>query len=306
MEIFKIVLPIFLIISAGFILRWKGVVKAEWVHVLNRFVYYVALPALVLVSFWEINWLDKAMLSLAGWNVLAVLLLAAVLGAVLSLSGLRAKLKAAFFLTVVVGNTVYMGFPLLGAALGRENFGSVVAAATAHLVLGLVLAALAAEFWVVKAKSLRVYVLDFVKNPLVVSLVLGGLLSLTGFRGGPADMIQKPLAMLGATASPVALFALGGFLHGRFYQAHLRLSLLSALLKLAVFPLAMLLLCLWLGLGRQGAAASALIATMPTAVTAFVIAEKYKLDEEFVANSILLSTVLSLLSIVLWLFALAF
>lgn len=303
-QILTIVLPIFVMIWLGYILRKHKLVREEWVHVLNSFVYYVSLPALILISFWEINWLDRQIYGILKFNFAAMLLFCGLLFAVLSLLKIRAKMKAALFLTAVAGNTVYMGFPLVGAAFGSANFAGVVAAATAHLVLGLVLSVVAVELWVVKSKKVKIYVNDFIKNPLIIALFLGIILSLVGVRGSVVDIIKRPIAMFGATASPVALFALGGFLHGRFMANHTKAALMATALKLLAFPALIIFLARFANLSGNDLGVSVAVSAMPTAVTGFVIAEQYGLDETFVANAILLSTAVSVLTISAFLYIL--
>ena len=303
MEILKIVLPIFLVIMAGFLLRRYNIVEKSWVHVLNGFVYYVALPSLIFLSFWQLEWWDGEMLKLLFTNVLVMILFSALLLFCLSLFPLKRSIKAGIFLTALVGNTVYMGFPILGEALGESNFSGVVGVATIQLVIGLVLSVLAVEFLVVRSRKFKTYLKDFIRNPLIISLAVGLLLSLFDLRTNSLEIIQKPLAMLAQTASPIALFALGGFLHGKFLRFHLNLTLLVSAVKLLMFPLFMLVALRLLGFWDQSEAISVLVSGMPAAATAFVIAEKYKLDESFVANVILVSTAISIISIPLFLYA---
>jgi predicted permease len=303
MQIFQIILPIFGIIGIGYWLRRRHLVDQTWVHILNQYIYYVALPALIVVSFWKINWFDSSIASILGFNTLALLLFAAFIAVVLKTVHIDRKTKAAIFLTALVGNTIYMGFPLVESAIGRARFNEVVAAGTAHLALGIAFSIVVTELYVLKTKNYRVYILDFFKNPLVISMIAGFLLSRIHIPllGQPA---LKLLEMLGATASPVALFALGGFLHGKFIKHHMWFALLPVMLKLIAFPIFIFLFAILRDQPANAATTSTLIAGMPTAVTAFVVAEKYKLNQDFVANCILLSTLASIATITVFLFVL--
>ncbi|MGE5392914.1 MAG: AEC family transporter [Candidatus Saccharibacteria bacterium] len=294
-EIISIVLPIFLVIGAGFLMRRYRLVKEDWVPILNSFVYYVSLPAVILISFWQISW--QRILPLLGINVLGMLAFAAILIFALYFAKISPKTKSALFMAALVGNTIYMGFPIIGNALGRESTDAVVGAATLQLVLGLVLSVMAVEFWVVKTRSFRVYALDFLKNPLIISLAAGILLSFVKQTGTAVAIIQKPISMLGATASPLALFALGAFMHGKFIRTHLGLSLMSSTIKLLFFPLFMMPLAWVFYRPVDDVVVTLLVSSMPVAATAFVIAEKYRLDEKLIANAILISTLISIFTI---------
>lgn len=274
------------------------IAEKDWVRVLNGFVYYVSLPAVIITSFWQINLLDPAVGKLVAQNSLVLIIFSAAILLLLAFLKISPRLKAEFFMVTVVGNTIYMGIPIAGQAFGAGGASLVVAAASVQIVLGIVFGILGVEFFVVKSKKLSNYISDFVNNPLMISLGIGIILSLLGLRGPLVTPAQKSLAMLGATASPAALFALGGFMRGKFEHRHLKLAFLASLVKLLAFPIVIYFLVrFFAGTASPAASVSALMASMPAAVTTFVIAEKYNLDKSFVANAILISTVLSLFSI---------
>lgn len=302
MEILQIVLPIFGIIGAGYGLRRYKLVTDQWAHILNAFVYYISLPALITISFRQISWNNSGLWPLLGFNTAALLGFSLLLVLVLQTLSLERKTKAALYMTALVGNTIYMGFPLVGAAVGHNNFSAVVAAGTAHLALGIAFAILAVEFYVLRSRNFNTYLLDFIKHPLILSMAIGIVLS---FIKIPVldNVVNKTLNMLGATASPVALFALGGFLHGKFIRRHFGLSVLSVMLKLILFPILLAAAAYAFNFPKTQVTISALMAGMPVAVTAFVVAEKYDLDKTFVANCIIMSTVASLISISILLLA---
>lgn len=297
-----IVLPIFALVYIGYYFRRQGLCSDEWVNVLNKFVYYVSLPAVIIVSFWDIQWKSSEIWIAVGWNTVAYLAFAILVFLSLqSLKHLSGATKSAMFMVSLVGNTVYLGFPILIHALGTTKAPYVIASGTAHLVLGLVLSILAVDFWVVKSKKLSLYVDDLIKNPFILSVGAGIILSLINLQGPLLNVIHTPLAMLGATATPVALFALGGFLHGKFLREHVTRSLVWTGIKILAFPLFLWLFLLLFPANKSIVQVSVLTGTMPVAVTCFVIAKKFKLDEAFVTNVILLSTAISVVTISIFL-----
>jgi hypothetical protein len=103
--------------------------------------------------------------------------------------------------------------------------------------------------------------------------------------------------MLGLTASPVALFTLGGFLYGRFLKENLNLVILASFLKMIAFPVMIFLGSYYLlnfyALPAADLKVLILLSSMPVAVTTFVIAERFNLNRALVGNSILISTIFS-------------
>lgn len=300
---FFITLPIFLIIAAGWLMRKLNIVKESWVSVLNGFTYYVSLPALIVVSFWDINFLDKKSLEIILWSLLSVLVFSLIVFLLLSILKISKNLKATVFLSATVGNTVYMGFPLVNMAFGENYLSKGVLIGVIYLIVPLLISIFAIRYWHSNDHSLSRQLKDFFKNPLMISVCAGIILSFINFDIAVINSVKKSFTMLGATASPVALFTLGEFLYGKFLKKDLGLVFFVSFLKIICFPFALFLAFSYFS-KTENFQILTLLSSMPVAVTTFVIAEKFYLDKDLVGNSIFISTVLSFLIIPLILFLL--
>jgi predicted permease len=83
-----------------------------------------------------------------------------------------------------------------------------------------------------------------------------------------------------------------------------RSSLLSAV-KLVIMPLIVYGLSLWLRLDRLYAIAAVICAAVPTAKTAYILAGEYHCEEMMVASTVSMTTLASVISLVVWLYALS-
>lgn len=148
-------------------------------------------------------------------------------------------------------------------------------------------------------------------NPLPWAIALGAAFAATG-AALPAPIAQI-VRMLGDSATPVALFTIGAVLHRAGRHAHTRTPtrryLPLALVKLLVHPA--LVFALGLAFRALGAPVSAfdlmvltLVAALPSASNASILAERYGADNGRVARIILASTVLAFASFsaIAWLF----
>src|SRR3989344_9632735 len=106
MQTIQIVAPIFLIIFIGYLGRRFGLVRDDWVHLLNRFIYFISLPALILVSFWNINWHAGGLGGALMWNFVLMCGFAIVAIVILGFLRISKAMKASVFMSVMVGNTV--------------------------------------------------------------------------------------------------------------------------------------------------------------------------------------------------------
>ncbi len=212
---------------------------------------------------------------------------------VLSFLSLPHKTKAAAFLIICTGNTIYMGFPIISDAFGggAMPMGSLIA--VLYLILPILASIFMIRIWANSHLSLSSQFIEFIKNPLMISAVAGVMASFIPRQAVGVELLYKALILVGATASPVALFALGSFLYKRFLKSNFKLVFWSSFSKVAVFPVAVFIAGKLMGIAKPDFGLMVLLAVMPSAVTTFIIAEKFSLDEIAVGNAILLSTILS-------------
>lgn len=302
MNILFIALPVFLIIFSGWLMKRNGIVQSDWIHILNQFAYYVALPALIITSFWAIDFTDKNSWQIVCWSLFIVLFFSLLILAVLSFIKIRTSLKAAIFLCATAGNTVYMGFPLVEMGFGGQFLGKGTLISVIFLVVPLLIAIFIIKYWHDKKYEVLKQLISFIKNPLVVSVIAGFLLSYIRLDWEIIISVKKALSMVGATASPIALFALGGFLYGKFLKKDLGVVFVSSTLKLLGFSA--LAFVIGSAFKIQDFGIYTLLGAMPVAVTAFVIAEEFNLEKNIVGNTILISTILSffIIPLIIYLF----
>jgi predicted permease len=298
--ILDVVLPVFGVILAGWLCGRFGLLGQASSEALNRFVYFVALPALFFVS--------TARVPLAGifnGRFLAAYgggaLLAAV-PAVLVCRRLWPERPAAVTLqglSAIFANTGYMGLPLLVAAFGKPaalaavlatvlNGAVVMASGIALIEADLASAAGAGRILADAARAVA-------RSPLVLSAVGGILWSAVGLP------VPTPLGafgdLLGAAAPPSALFAMGLFLAGRRIARSLpEVSWLTAV-KLVGQPAATWAIGRAVGLDAAWLAWAVTLAALPTGSLVFILAQQYGIYVQRAVAVILLSTLVSVITL---------
>ncbi len=295
MSTFLISLPIFLIVLSGWLLKKFKIATDDWTRILNIFAYYVSLPALIVASFWDVDFLSKE-----SWNVIFLSLITIILFSLLIFFTLHfirigRDLKTAIFLTATVGNTIYMGFPLIELGFGKEFILTGALVGVIYLVVPILISIFIIRYWHNKEHNIAKEIGDFIQNPLMISVFIGIILSflkIVSIDNFFIFAVKKSVLMLGATASPIALFTLGAFLYGRFLKENLKLAFFVSFLKIICFPLVVLITLSYF-LKPESFQILILLSSMPVAATTFVIAEKFHLDKELVGNSLFISTILS-------------
>lgn len=301
MGTFLTILPIFLIIALGYGLRARNVVKANWVKPLNTYVYNVGLPALIVYSFTTLQWREVLAGQLLSLQIVIVVVTAILVAILIRLLPTKTNYQAAIYLAVVLGNTVYLGIPLVSSALPGVVTTDVTSITTAigvvQLVCSVLVALIGLEYVFLGTRDVRFVSKHIITNPLTLSILVGLVFALIGWPHWLDRSIGVPLKMLAGTASPLALFALGSFLYGhKINRKQARLGLAVGL-KLAFVPLIAWAVMVAAQIYSTERNITVLMAAMPTAVTAFVLADTYELDTTFVASVMMVSTILSVVAV---------
>lgn len=298
-ETMSIVFPVFALIAVGFAVARMHVAHPKWVEVLNGFAYYVALPALVIRALLALSWDTYTVTALALTTGILLVASAIVIGVLWLLRIPRSAWFASFAL-IIIGNTIYMGVPILTAAY-PDAVVLASAIGTVQLVVGIILAMAFAAFLQGGRHHYRAVFIQLLKGPLTLACIVGIFLSVVPAARIALQPFDAILAMLAATASPLALFALGAFF-ARQKRLHVWPKvIIPVIVRVAVAPLAVLWACTYVGIDAEISALMTLASAMPTAVTAFVLSQQYRLATDEVATGIMLSTVISLVTLPLFL-----
>lgn len=144
--------------------------------------------------------------------------------------------------------------------------------------------------------------INVVKNPLIIGILAGIPFALLQVQL-PA-MVDSALSSIGATATPIALVVVGASFSGSEAMKHWKGAAVSSFVKLFLLPGIFLPLAAAMGFRRSELIAILIMTGSPTTVASFVMAKNMHADGVLTANAVLLSTVLSAVSITLWLFLL--
>lgn len=264
---------------------------------LNWWVIQIALPALVLELIPRLHMdPDLWFLVASQWMVFAAALVVFhTLGSRLGWS--RARIGALVLMTGL-GNTSFVGYPLLEALRGREGLALGVVAdqlgCFVMLSLGGVLVSVIYAGGTAKPAEITRKVLLF---PAFLALLAG---LVVGQLGGWPEPVNEVLHRLGQTLSPLAVFSVGLRLRFRLQPSH-RLPVVVALgWKLAIIPALTLLWGKLIGLDGLLLSIAVLQTAMAPMISAAILADQYRLEPELAQAILGLGIILSLLTVPWW------
>lgn len=281
---------ILVVIGCGVALAHTGVLDARAHRTLAEVSFFVATPALMLVTISEVDLgIEVATNVLAA--VVSLFLVAALYATVARLMWHREAGE------VLIGSLVssYVNAGNLGVAVAAYVVGNTLAVVPTLLVQLLVVQPLSLAYLdrrSVSGTGTGVIVRRLVPNPLTLGSGAGLVLAATGIRL-PA-LVETPVRLLAGLAIPAMLLAYGAALRlsppiGG--AGHRREVLLAVILKLALMPLVAYGVGVVCGLQGDALLGVVITAALPTAQNIFLHATRYRVGETLAREVILVTTV---------------
>lgn len=303
LRILETLLPIVLLVGLGAALFKAGFLQSAHRAVLDKLVYWVCLPSLLVIKIAEAG----AITASIGWVILAMCALTVVAAGVgVLVWGVCSRERSSFGVVVQAafrGNLAFVGLPVIELA-GADDRTLATAALTLAPTIALynLLAVPALTvphqtadpekgLGAMLAHSLR----SLATNPFILACVLGLVFGL--LRLDEIEPLAQTLTLVGQPAAPLALMSLGGALTIYRVHDHLGLALSTTAVKLGVSPALAVVLAWMMGLDQQQACALIMLAATPTAVASYVLVTQLKGDEGLAASIIATTTLACPLSL---------
>lgn len=253
---------IILLLSFGYILKFTKLPK-NTSHILNQIVIYVSFPATVLLHAPKIEFSTNLLLPIiTPW----VVLLLSILFVFIIFREAETKTKAALLLLIPLGNTSFLGFPLIESILGKESlqYAILYDQLGSFLMLAIYGTAVVSVYThgVVNPKTIVKKIALF--PPFIVLIY-------SFFIGYVPNIITPLVEILASTLTPFAIVSVGLSMKLRIDE-HRVIFTKAILVKLIFIPLIVLMIFKLLGFDDLVAQTTLLEVAMPSMITAGVLA----------------------------------
>ena len=271
-------LPLFVLIVLGYgLIRW-GRWPATITDGLTRFVFSLALPAMLfrmMCDFSQRPAVDARLLIAFFGSCLIVFVIGRITARrVFKLDGVAGSV---FALGGIFSNNVMLGLPIASVMLGEAAIPSVALVLVFNGLILWTLVTISIEWARNGSPTLQGFIKtarSVLTNPLIIGILSGTLFSLTGLP--LPTFVDQPVSMLGQVAAPLSLVVLGMGLAEYRISEGWRLSSGICFLKLIVQPL-----IIWL------------LAWMAVGVNVYLMSRQFNVLTGPAATSLVMSTVLA-------------
>ena len=244
LDVFLLAAPLYLLIAGGFLVVRSGYLPPETLGGVGQFALKVCLPVLIFAAvsrpggLLALNW--SFILGYSGASFAVIATIAAVMRRVF---GLPLSRSIVLGLGAGSSNSAFLGLPVVTIALGEEAavlFAWILIAENMVVIpLCVSLAESAESRRAGFLAALRSVLAGMVRSPLMIGLVAGLAVSLTGVEA-PAP-VARTMAMIVSAAPVLSLMLVGGFIAHENLRAAGLPALIVTLAKLGLHPLAVYL-----------------------------------------------------------------
>ena len=294
---FNAVIPLFLIMLLGLVVRRLKIVDASATRQMNSLVFKVALPIMLFKSVYGSDYsqmLDRKFIVFLILSVIAFFFISWLIA--LKLINDEKK-KGAFVQGCFRGNYAILGIALSAELLGHTPtiaITGVVIIVPLFNILSVIILTIYGDQKFQSKHMITTIVKSIATNPLIISIFSGIVLTLLNIEIIP--LLNTPLNMISSLATPFALLVIGASLDFSQIKERLKYTLVASTLKLIIMPLIFIPLAIWVGISTDGIVVLYVLYAAPTAIASYVMAAHMGTDEHLASNIVLFTSLVSILT----------
>ena len=293
MEIIESLLVILIVALLGMLSRKTRIFSSEHIKIISSFVYYFALPSLFFVSLSNTDLLAIDYQAAVG-SLLPIVILLIVLYVLKLIKILSKDSFILLSLSISFGSYAFFGVAFFETLYGGKWLPLTIVMSSILGFAGILFALVFFEYANKKERGVG-FLLKIIKNPLVISLILGVACSLFGVR---LEMLNNGLSLLGKTAGGLAIFSLGIFIYDNFSIEAIRKASIYSIFRFLALPLATTLVVLFIiDVNLELQRYLILQSGIPAAISLAVFAERYEYKLAEVTGIVIITSILSFIGL---------
>ena len=296
------VLPMFLIMAVGVLIKKSGLIRPEEQKRFNKIVFICCFPPMMFMNLYGKNITEafNARLIIYTVGILLTMYLLTIL-IVLKIEK-NQKSRGAMIQAIYRSNFVIMGIPVVQNVFGRGDLAVTAVMVTIIVPIYNVLAVITLEVFRGGKPHLGTMLKDLAKNPIIIGAIAGIIAILFNIK--LPVFLENPINMMGEAATPMTLLLLGASFSFDSVAKEKRNLIVCLVGRLILFPLIGLTGAILMGF--RGVPLLTLVAMLaaPSAVTSYTMAQSMDSDYELAGNCVIFSSLFSCLTMFLWIFIL--
>jgi len=293
-------MPLFIMILVGWLMRRVGLIDDTLNSGINKLVVKVFLPLMLFYSTYTGDLRSGLNVKFVIFAVAAMFFMHTVMMLIVPKLVQDERKRSVMVMSVYRANTAIYGIPVIAGIYGDDATGNVMLMLSFAILAGNFLAVFAIETFSGKKTSAGKTLVNCLKTPIIIGLMLGVLLQFLPFR--LPELILSPIKSIGNVTTPLAFISLGANFTLAASYKNRKYIFWSVLGKLVISPLIWVSIGLALGFRRYELCAIICAFSTPTAVSSYAMVAGYGDDSELMGEIIVFSTAFSLITLFIQVF----
>lgn len=299
---FNIVLPIFLILSLGYILKKLKILDELTTKNMNSINFKVFLPLLLFYNVYKTDLSVVFNPKLLIFSIISVILVFLLLFIIIPLLEKDNRKRGVIIQGIFRSNFVIFGVPVCEALFGQNATG--VASMLIAVVVPLFnfLAVICLEIYRGGNINFKKIIKGIITNPLIIASIIG--LFFIYFKIKLPTPIEKTINDISKIATPLAFILLGSSFTFSAFSLYIKQLSITILGKLIIVPGIVLYIAALLGFRNIELTCLLSVFASPTAVSSYTMAEQMDGDSILAGQIVVLTSIISIITVFLWIFIL--
>lgn len=299
---FNIVLPIFLILSLGYILKKLKILDELTTKNMNSVNFKLFLPLLLFYNVYKTDLSVVFNPKLLIFSIISVILVFLLLFIIIPLLEKDNRKRGVIIQGIFRSNFVIFGVPVCEALFGQNATG--VASMLIAIVVPLFnfLAVICLEIYRGGNINFKKIIKGIITNPLIIASIIG--LFFIYFKIKLPTPIEKTINDISKIATPLAFILLGSSFTFSAFSLYIKQLSITILGKLIIVPGIVLYIAALLGFRNIELTCLLSVFASPTAVSSYTMAEQMDGDSILAGQIVVLTSIISIITVFLWIFIL--
>ncbi|MBU3145289.1 AEC family transporter [Clostridium sp. CF012] len=298
----NVVLPLIIMMCVGWVLKYFKVCDENFFKTANKLTFKLFLPLMLFNNIYSSDIQSSFNLRLIVFVVSSILITVILLTLIIPRIEKKNNNRGVLIQALFRSNYILFGVPICMNLFGQADLGitSMLAVFVVPLYNFLSVAVLAiyANKENNEGRSIKKTLMDVVKNPLIISCVIGIAMAATGIK--LPNVLEKTVLDISKIATPFALIILGGdFVVGDALK-NIKYIIWVSTFKLIVIPGIIIISAVLIGFRQFELGVLLSIFASPIAISSYVMAQNVKSNDELAGQLVATSTILSSFTIFLF------
>lgn len=299
---FNVVLPLFLTMALGYVLKYIGMFDERTLDTMNNVSFKSFLPLLLFYNIYKTDIKDVFNPKLMAFAALSVIILFITLYVVVPFIEKNNKKCGVLVQGIFRSNFVIFGIPVTASLFGEDKVG--VASLLIAIVVPLfnMLSVFALEAFRGGKPDFKNIIKGVIKNPLIIASFISIITISLGIK--LPIPIEKTVSDIAKIATPLSLILLGGSFKFTEIKKHLKQTSIGVVGKILIVPCIFIPICILAGYRDVELATLMVIFAAPTAVSSFTMAQQMDADSDLAGQIVVFSSAFCVFTVFLWIFIL--